>query len=93
LVTGIALGAAGKHKLAALQDCKPDCKESAVNAGKHKYVAADVAFGASGALLGTALFSWLWGRRMERDARPTGSPALSLALGKHGVSFAWDAQF
>jgi hypothetical protein len=93
LVTGVALGAVGKHELKVLRGCTPECtnNDSRVAAGKRKYVLADVAFGAAGALIATAVVSWALGFRKQRETRP---PALlSLHVDPRRVSFGWGTRF
>lgn len=93
LATGVALGAVGKHELDSLHDkgCSPDCDKGQVNAGKRKYILADVAFGAAGALIATAVISWALGYRRQRETRA--ASALSLHVDAHRVSFGWGTRF
>jgi hypothetical protein len=93
LAAGSAVGIVGHGELEDLRrSCKPECAGSEVKAGKRKYVAANVAFAVGGAVLATAVVTWVLGYYRQRgERRPAALP--SVAADVHGVSLGWDTRF
>jgi hypothetical protein len=93
LAAGSAVGIVGQGELEDLRsdNCRPDCDAGKVEAGKRKFVAANVAFGVGGALLAAAVVTWFLGFRKRREMRP--GALASVAADAHGVSLGWGARF
>ncbi|HEX6245618.1 MAG TPA: carboxypeptidase-like regulatory domain-containing protein [Polyangiales bacterium] len=90
LGVGIGFGVSGNKMKKDLegQDCSPDCSPSEVEAGKKRYVIANVAFAMAGAFGVSAVVTLLLGLRARNDVA-----APSVALGPHGGSVHWRLRF
>jgi hypothetical protein len=91
LAVGIGFGVSGHDKLKELEDqnCSPDCSPSEVDAGKKRYVIADVAFAMAGAFGVSAAVTFILGLRGARADR---APA-AVAFDRHGAAVHWRTRF
>jgi hypothetical protein len=89
LAVGIGFAVSGHDKYNELEDsdCRPQCSSTEVDAGKRRYVIADVAFAMAGAFGISAAVTLILGLR-GRDRPPA-----AVAVDRHGAAVYWRHRF